>query len=55
MMNLNDYLVDWAEQVRALASQQTDKKMQKKLAALAEECGRITLLMESETEIRQLH
>jgi hypothetical protein len=51
MMNINDYLTDWAEQVRALAVQQTDKKAQKKLMALAEECGRITLLMEPEREI----
>jgi hypothetical protein len=51
MMNINDYLVDWAEQVRALAVAQTNKKTQEKLIALAEECGRITMLMEPEREI----
>ncbi len=55
MMNINDYLVDWAEQVRALATAQTDKKIQKKLIALAEECGRITMLMEPEREILRVH
>ena len=55
MNNLNDYLVDWAEQVRALAAEQADNRTRKKLAALAEECGRISLLMETETEIRRLH
>ena len=55
MMNLTDYLVDWAEQVRAIAAGQTDKRVQKQLAKLAEECGRISLLMESETEIKRLH
>jgi hypothetical protein len=55
MMNLSDYLVDWAEQVRALAEQQDDRKMQKKLVALAEECGRITMLMEPESRITRLH
>jgi hypothetical protein len=55
MMNINDYLVDWAEQVRALATSQTDKKTQKRLIALAEECGRITMLMEPEREILRVH
>jgi predicted trehalose synthase len=55
MMNLSDYLVDWAEQVRALADQQRDSKMQQKLVALAEECGRITMLMEPESQISRLH
>lgn len=55
MNNINDYLVDWAEKVRALAAQQTDKRTQKKLVALAEECGRITLLMEPEREIVRLN
>ena len=55
MMNISDYLVDWAEQVRALAAQQRDSKMQKKLVALAEECGRITLLMEPEGKIVRLN
>jgi len=55
MNNINDYLVDWAEQVRSLASQQTDHKTRKKLVALAEECGRITLLMEPEREITRLN
>jgi len=54
-MQLTDYLVDWAEQVRALAAEQTDKRVQKKLAALAEECGRISLLMDSETDVKRLH
>jgi hypothetical protein len=55
MMNINDYLVDWAEKVRAIAAQQPDKKTQKKLVALAEECGRITMLMEPEREIVRLN
>jgi hypothetical protein len=55
MMNLSDYLVDWAEQVRAIADEQRDSKMQKKLVALAEECGRITMLMEPESRISRLH
>ena len=55
MMNINDYLVDWAEKVRAIAAQQSDKKTQKKLVALAEECGRITMLMEPEREIVRLN
>ena len=55
MMNISDYLVDWAEQVRALAALQTDQKTQKKLVALAEECGRITMLMEPEREIMRLN
>ncbi|MBV9331115.1 MAG: hypothetical protein JOZ55_06145 [Alphaproteobacteria bacterium] len=55
MMKINDYLVDWAEQVRTLAVQQSDKKTQKKLMALAEECGRITLLMEPERDLTRLH
>jgi hypothetical protein len=55
MNNINDYLVDWAEQVRALAIQQADKKTQKRLIALAEECGRITMLMEPEREIMRLN
>jgi hypothetical protein len=55
MMNINDYLVEWAEQVRALAIAQTDKRTQKKLIALAEECGRITMLMEPEREIQRVH
>jgi hypothetical protein len=55
MMNLSDYLVDWAEQVRAIADEQRDSKMQKKLVALAEECGRITMLMEPERQISRLH
>jgi hypothetical protein len=55
MMNINDYLVDWAEQVRALAIAQSDRKTQKKLIALAEECGRITMLMEPEREILRVH
>ena len=37
MMNINDYLVDWAEKVRVLAAQQTNKRTQKKLVALAAE------------------
>jgi hypothetical protein len=55
MMNLSDYLVDWSEQVRALAALQRDSKMQQKLVALAEECGRITLLMEPERQITRLN
>ncbi len=55
MMNISDYLVDWAEQVRALAAMQRDSKMQQKLVALAEECGRITLLMEPERQITRLN
>jgi hypothetical protein len=55
MMNISDYLVDWAEQVRALAAAQRDSKMQQKLVALAEECGRITLLMEPERQITRLN
>jgi hypothetical protein len=55
MMNLSDYLVDWAEQVRAIAEQQRDVKVQQKLVELAEECGRITLLMEPERDISRLN
>lgn len=55
MMNLSDYLVDWAEQVRAIAAQQRDAKVQQKLVELAEECGRITLLMEPERDISRLN
>ena len=55
MMNISDYLVDWAEQVRAVAAQQRDSKVQRKLVELAEECGRITLLMEPEREIARLN
>lgn len=55
MMDISDYLVDWAEQVRAIAAQQRDNKVQQKLVALAEECGRITLLMEPERKITRLN
>jgi hypothetical protein len=55
MMDISDYLVDWAEQVRAIAAQQRDNRVQQKLVALAEECGRITLLMEPERKITRLN
>src|SRR5438445_12737245 len=42
MMNISDYLVDWAEQVRALTAMQRDSRMQQKLVALTDECCRIT-------------
>ena len=55
MMDISDYLVDWAEQVRELAAQQRDSKVQQKLVALADECGRVTLLMEPERRISRLN
>jgi hypothetical protein len=55
MQQISDYLVDWAEQLRKLAASQSDRKTQKKLHALADECGRVTLLMTPEREVIRLH
>jgi hypothetical protein len=43
-MELTDYLADWAIELRTVAAEQRDSKTKKKLLALAEEAGRITLL-----------